>query len=320
MSYRYDPELAPAVDLIPTLDFSNPAAARALLQQISAQQPFTLPGSLDLTTRRIPANTGPDVTVQVVAPKDLTTPAPGILWFHGGGFVVGDADGELGVNALIAEALGAVVVSVDYRLAPEHPYPAAVDDGYAALTWLTESANDLGIDKTRIAVGGMSAGGCLAAAVALLSRDRGGPNICFQALDVPVIDNELQTPSMQEFTHTPNWTWENAKLSWEAYLGPSRKGPVPSYAAPARERDLTGLPPAFISACEFDPLRDEAIDYAQRLVQAGVSVELHLYPGTFHGSAAAITGAQVSQRMQNDLVAALGRAFSATAASIDAQE
>ncbi|MFD6455586.1 alpha/beta hydrolase [Nocardia sp. NPDC060220] len=244
-------------------------------------------------------------------PQNIEKPMPALLWFHGGGFVVGDAEGELRDLVQISQVLGVVVVSVDYRLAPEHPYPAAVEDGYAALRWICEDPVDLNIDPARVAVGGLSAGGCLAAAMTLMSRDLSGPPICFQVLDSPVIDDRLQTPSMREFTDTPNWSRTNAEISWNAYLGSDRNGGAPPFAAPAREPDLRGLPPAYVTACEFDPLRDEAIEYAQRLVQAGVPVELHMYPGTFHGSAAAVAEARVSRLMQEDLRIALRRAFDA---------
>ncbi|MGH8883515.1 MAG: alpha/beta hydrolase fold domain-containing protein, partial [Stackebrandtia sp.] len=168
--------------------------------------------------------------------------------------------------------------------------------------WVAEHAHDLGIDTSRIAVGGTSAGACLATAVTLYSRDHHGPPVSFQALDIPVVDNELTTPSMRAFTDTPLWTLHNAKLSWQAYLGPDRGAAIAAYAAPARATDLAGLPPAYISVCEFDPLRDEGIDYARRLVDAGVPTELHLYPGTFHGSAHALAHTDISARMLSELV------------------
>lgn len=311
MTYRYDPELAAAAGLMPRLDFGKPDDARRLLRQISEPLRSTVPSGVELSTRRIPADSGHEVTVKTLKPQNIEKPMPALLWFHGGGFVVGDAEGELRDLIQISQILGVVVISVDYRLAPEHPYPAAVEDGYAALRWICENPVDLSIDPARVAVGGLSAGGCLAAAMTLMSRDLSGPPICFQVLDSPVIDDRLQTPSMREFTDTPNWSRANAEISWNAYLGPDRNGVAPPFAAPAREPDLRGLPPAYVTACEFDPLRDEAIEYAQRLVQAGVPVELHLYPGTFHGSAAAVAEARISRLMQENLRTSLRRAFDA---------
>jgi acetyl esterase/lipase len=236
---------------------------------------------------------------------------------HGGGFVLGDADSDKDLPALLSAETGAVVVSVDYRLAPENPYPAPIEDCYAALVWVAGNAAELEIDPDHIGIGGVSAGGGLAAGVALLARDRGGPALCFQLLDIPEIDDRLQTSSMQQFVDTPLWNLPNAIESWRHYLGPQvAGGEVSPYAAPARAADLRGLPPAFISACEFDPLRDEGIAYAQQLVQHGVATELHLYPGTFHGSGGLVPTAQVSRRMRSDLIDATRRGLTARTARL----
>jgi acetyl esterase len=210
----------------------------------------------------------------------------------------------------LANDLGAVVVSVEYRLAPENPYPAAIEDCDAALCWVHEQASELGVDPTRVAVVGSSAGGGLAAGLNLLARDRGGPPICFQFLGIPEIDDRLDTPSMQQFVDTPMWTRASAEQSWRRYLGDLYGGDVPAYAAPARATDLSGLPPTYVSTMEYDPLRDEGIIYALRLLQAGVSVELHSFPGTFHGSAA-VTSAAVTQRQFAEMALALRRALDA---------
>ncbi len=227
---------------------------------------------------------------------------PAVLYIHGGGFFVGSIDSEHMGSAALARELGVVVVSVEYRLAPEHPYPAGLEDCYAALVWLHEHADELGVDRDRVAISGSSAGGGLAAGLALLARDRGGPALCFQYLGVPEIDDRLETASMRRFTDTPMWTRGAAVKSWEWYLGDAHgSDDVPHYAAPARAEDLTGLPPAYISTMEYDPLRDEGIVYALRLLEAGVSVELHSFPGTFHGSGivttAAVTRREAAERM-----------------------
>jgi acetyl esterase/lipase len=193
-------------------------------------------------------------------------------------------------------------------LAPEHPFPAGLEDCYVALVWLHENAKELGVDTTRVAVNGGSAGGGLAAGLALLARDRGGPAICFQYLGIPELDDRLDTPSMQRFTDTPMWARPSAEVSWKWYLGENHDGEVSSYAAPARAVDLSGLPPAYVSTQEFDPLRDEGIIYALRLLQAGVSVELHSFPGTFHGSGI-VTTAAVTRREQAEKFAVLRRAL-----------
>jgi acetyl esterase/lipase len=228
---------------------------------------------------------------------------------HGGGFVIGSVQAEHAGAALTAIDTGAVVVSVEYRLAPEHPYPAGLHDCYAALSFLHAEADPLGVDPARLALLGASAGGGLAAATALLARDLGGPPVCFQMLHIPELDDRLETPSMQKFVDSPLWNRPLAVKSWQFYLGElSGTGDVPIYASPARATDLAGLPPAYVSTAENDPLRDEGIAYASAMLQAGVSVELHQFPGTFHGSAL-VTGAAVSRRAAQEASVVLRRAL-----------
>ena len=192
-----------------------------------------------------------------------------------------------------------------YRRAPEHRFPAALDDAYAVLTWAAEHAAELGIDPGGSRSEATAAGAGLAAAVALRARDQQGPPIRFQLLNQPALDDRQQTWSARNFTDTPWMTRDKIAASWRHYLG---SAPATPYAAPARAADLSGLPPAYIATAEFDPNRDEDIGYALRLLQAGVSVELHQWPGTFHGSQA-ILSAEVSQRQIAELAAALRRAL-----------
>jgi acetyl esterase len=218
---------------------------------------------------------------------------------------MGDLDTEHPWAARVADGSGALVVTVGYRRAPEHRFPAALDDAYAVLCWTAEHAAELGIDPGLIAVGGHSAGGGLAAAVALRARDQHGPPIRFQLLNQPELDDRQDTWSARHFTDTPWMTRDKLAATWRHYLGSQAGSP---YAAPARAADLSGLPPAYIATAEFDPLRDEGITYALRLLQAGVPVELHQWPGTFHGSQA-ILSAEVSRRQIAELAAALHRAL-----------
>lgn len=223
------------------------------------------------------------------------------MWLHGGGFVMGDLDTEHPWATRIAAAAGVTVVSVGYRLAPENPFPAALDDAYAVLAWVHKTASELGVDPDRIAVGGHSAGGGLAAAVALRARDEQGPPICFQLLNQPGLDDRQETWSQRTFVDTPWMNRDKVTAAWRHYLTGRAATP---YAAPSRAADLRGLPPAYIATAELCPNRDEDIDYAIRLLQSGVSTELHQWPGTFHGSQA-ILSAEVSHRQIAELASAL---------------
>jgi acetyl esterase/lipase len=307
-----DPELAAFVEAMPVFDLNDPVAARAGFEAMLAEMARDLPQAalLDIDDRLVPGWEGePEVKVRVYRPKGAGAPVPGVLMIHGGGFIVGSVETEHIGAAMTAADLGVVVVSVDYRLAPEHAYPAAVHDCYAALRYLHSEAAALGVDPGRVAVMGASAGGGLAAGTALLARDQGGPDLCFQLLHIPELDDRLETPSMQAFVDTPVWNRPLAAQSWQAYLGElAGSSEVPVYAAPARATDLRGLPPAYVSTAENDPLRDEGIAYALALLRAGVSVELHQFPGTFHGSALVMTAA-VSRRAQQESALVLRRAL-----------
>lgn len=294
-----DPELHAIVALLPdTSDaFEDIGAARAMFDAWLPAGP--VPGEEEL---EIVDEVVDEVPLRIYRPRDRDGDLPGILYLHGGGFCIGSIDTEHAGAVALANAIGAVVVSVDYRLAPEHPYPAGLEDCYTGLTRL--AALD-GVDPARLAVHGQSAGGGLAAATALLARDRGGPALAFQSLGIPELDDRLETPSMRAFTDTPMWSRVQAIRSWEYYLGGQ---PADAYAAPARAEDLSGLPTAYVVTCELDPLRDEGIAYAQRLLAAGVSVELHNYAGAFHG-AMLVPTAKVVQRMQDELIDALRRAL-----------
>ncbi|MFB7717021.1 alpha/beta hydrolase [Nocardia sp. NPDC056100] len=308
MAHAFDPELEPWVDQLRPADYRDVPAARAQMSALfSARPPVAVPESVrirDLIARTEDAEV--DVPVRVYAPADRPGPFPALLYVHGGGFVLGDLEMVHAKMIRFAE-LGIVVVSVDYRLAPEHPFPAGLHDCFAALRWVVDRAGELAVDSTRIGVAGDSAGGAIAAGLALLARDRGGPGLSFQLLDFPATDDRLRTPSATAYDDTPNFDGPSLRVIWEHYLGVAPGGAdVSPYAAVARATDLSGLPPAYISTSQFDPVRDDGIDYAQRLAHAGVPVELHLYPGTFHGSGL-VAGAAVSVRAAADQLAALRR-------------
>jgi acetyl esterase/lipase len=297
---RVDRELEPFISMFPPAALDDPIAARKRLAELSARAPAPDVQGMQIDDRTVPAH--PDVPVRIYRPHGAQG---AIVWLHGGGFVMGGVDVEHPWVARIAQGSRAVVVSVGYRLAPEHRFPAALDDAYAAALWTAEHAAELGVDTQHIAVGGHAAGAGLAAAVALRARDQGRPAISFQLLNQPELDDRQETWSARHFTNTPFMTRDKVAASWRHYLG---SAPASPYAAPARANDLSGLPPAYIATAEFDPNRDEAIVYGQRLMQAGVPVELHQWRGTFHGSQAVLS-ADVSQRQIAELGAVLRHAL-----------
>jgi acetyl esterase/lipase len=248
-----------------------------------------------------------DVAVRVYRPHASTRPAPCVYYIHGGGMVAGSVDGDHAKAIGLARATGYVVVSVEYRLAPENPYPAALDDCYAGLVAIADRHRELGIDPDRIGLYGSSAGGCLAAAVALLARDRGGPAIAHQMLVSPMLDDRSSTPSAMTNTGFGAWSREANIQSWQAWLGGTDQ--VSPYAAPARASDVAGLPPTYVDVGDLDLLRDEAIDFARRLSWAGVPVELHVYPGGIHGGESLAPDAELSVRVLGYRLDALHRAL-----------
>jgi acetyl esterase/lipase len=228
-----------------------------------------------------------------------------VVYCHSGAFVLGNLDTDQLQCVEWARSAAVTVISVDYRLAPEHPYPAAIDDALAVLHWTADNAPNWGIDAKQLAVAGSSAGGALAAGLAQRAADGSAPPIRFQLLHQPVLDDGL-TPSKQEFSRTPGFDGPAAELMWRYYLAGEQP---PAGAVPARAADLTGLAPAFISCSELDPLRDEAVDHALRLMWAGVPAELHVVTGTCHGFDSLIPEWELSRQMFDLQGAALRRAL-----------
>ena len=284
----YNPTIEAQAKLFPHLDFSDASGSRATMNAIN--EAAAAGGAERLTDdrveeidRNIPGPDGaPEVPIRIYTPKDRKKAGPGFVYFHGGGFIFGDLESDRPACLMMAAEGGAVLVSVDYRLAPEHRFPAGVEDCYAALMWVAENAQALKVDPNQISIGGRSVGGNLAAAVALMTRDRGGPVVAFQMLWYPVLDDRCETTSMKNGAGLYIIDDQIVIDCWDQYLG-KECGNVSPYASPARADDLSDLPPAYVLTCEHDPLRDEGIIYALRLMAAGVSVELHNYPGTVHG-------------------------------------
>ncbi len=285
---RMDLELAETLRGFPdnAWNFDDLPGTRANFNQMVAAMRGILPPveGVSMEDHHVPGTEGaPKVLVRVYTPDNRPAVLPGMVWIHGGGYIVGSIDQDDLRMQHVARTVGCVVASVEYRLAPEHPYPAPLDDCYAGLAWFHRNAHKLGVDPKRIAVGGASAGGGLAAGLALLARDRGEIPVCFQLLVYPMIDDRNVSEASHAITDGRVWNREKNLFGWKAYLGREGGGPeVPSYAAAYRAGDLRGLPPAYIPVGDLDMFLDENIEYAQRLLQAGVPTELHVYPGGYH--------------------------------------
>lgn len=301
----YDPELAAVLAAVPpditaALRFEDLAASRALMPKLFPEitnEMLRRDGAIDVEDRQVPGPAeAPDISVLILRPAGRPGVVPAIYYIHGGGMV--DGHNRVGILELADYVVefGVAVVSVEYRLAPEHPHPAPIEDCYAGLVWTAEHAGELGIDPSRLMVWGASAGGGLAAALALLARDRGGPALSHQILLAPMLDDREITQSSREYDGEGVWDCNANRFGWTSLLGDARGGPdVPHYAAPARAEDLSGLPPAYIEVGSAETFRDEVIDYAARLVRTGVSVELHLWAGGFHGFEVMAPQAALSQ-------------------------
>ncbi|MFC9930599.1 alpha/beta hydrolase [Streptomyces sp. NPDC127190] len=263
------------------------AARRATGPELLALVDVTLDGAFTARDRTVPGPPGaPDVSLLLCRPAAgaPAAPLPVLYHVHGGGMMLGTNRAGVEVPLAWARELGAVVVSVEYRLAPEHPHPAPVEDVYAGLVWTARHAREIGGDPDRIVVVGASAGGGLAAAAALLARDRNGPRLLGQLLMGPMLDDRNDTVSSRQMAGRGVWDRTANETGWTALLGESRGGPdVSPYAAPARATDLSGLPPAYLDVGSAETFRDEVVAYASRLWQCGGAAELHVWPGGFHG-------------------------------------
>jgi acetyl esterase len=313
VTYLPDPELAALQHVLPRADLSDLAGTRELERRfLGAAKPYEAARHLVFTDAVAPGNAGnPDVRVRIVRPAEPAGPLPGLLYLRSSGFVLGTLASVENAARRLVEQVDVAVIAVDYRTAPEHPYPAALEDSYAALQWAAgNAAVRCGINPDRLAVLGDSAGGGLAIALSMITRERPGPGLTAQFLDAPTVDDRCDTPSMKEFTDTPMWRGPDTPIIWQHYLGAIRRGSddVPIHAAPARAsvNDLAGLPPTWIATYQLDPTRDESLALADRLIHAGVPTELHHYAGAFHLTHA-FPGTSIGTRILTDKYAAIRR-------------
>ena len=313
MRSRIDPESMQGLDAMLALTgpggvgaIPDLTARRAKLVEMRVlaqvqQEPF--PGEIEnrtILSEQIP--------IRIYRGQTTAAGAPGLLFIHGGGMILGDLDHDDAVARKLTLELGAVTVSVDYRLAPEFPFPAGLEDCYATLRWMADSAADLGFDPQRLVIYGGSAGGALALATTLLARDRGFSGIRFVMAPYPMLDYRNETPSSYEVIDVGVWDRALNIEAWQHYLGPNPVDVSP-YASLALAKDLSNLPPLFIDTGDIDLFRDEIITFVQRLMQAGVVVEFHLYPGSFHASEIIVPQAQLSEMIWETRLRAFERAL-----------
>jgi acetyl esterase/lipase len=289
---------------LPPVSRMTPAQARASVRERSAALPREEVASV--RDHRVPV-AGDTIRVRVFTPR-ATAPLPALVYFHGGGWVTGDVETHEGICRTLANAAGCVVASVDYRCAPEFTYPTAPEDAYAAMRWVVEQAFALGVDARRLAVCGDSAGGNLAAAVALMARDRGGPPLALQVLVYPVTDCDFERPSYKENAEGYLLTTESMRFYWDQYV-PDVADRMQPYVSPMRAPSVAGLAPALVITAQYDPLRDEGEAYARRLAEAGIPVTQSRYPGMIHAFFRFTNSIDAARAAVAEVVAALQKAW-----------
>ena len=291
-AYRAEePELAPM----------SPEILRRIRAEVDAEvaalEDLSRGGRFIVSQPSVPGLAGaPEIPLLICTPAGAPASRPVLYYLHGGGFFCNDH--RIGIDHVLepAERSQATLVSVGYRLAPEHPYPAQIDDAYAGLLWVADHADELGIDPERIVVTGNSAGGGLSAALALTVRDKGGPRLLGQLLMCPMLDDRNDSVSAMQMDGVEFWNRSYNLFGWRSLLGDVQGGPdVPQYAAPARATDLTGLPPAFLDVGSAECLRDEIVAYASRIWRAGGRAELHVWPGGLHAFDRQVPEARISK-------------------------
>jgi len=309
---RVEPGTVANLDRLPRWDLRSIETIRTSYAEVAAA-PVPRDPRVQRSDVVIPGSEGrPVVRARVYRPVGAAGALPCLIWFHGGAYIMGTLDeNDDRLDRMVIE-LGCAVISVDWRLAPEHPYPAGLDDAETVWRRVAEDPTAFGVDPNRVVVGGASAGAGLAAALCLRLRDIGVPQPALQLLVYPMLDDRELTASINAIEDPGHWgLWHLAanQLVWEAYLGPLAGGDVPPSAAPARAVDLTGLAPAFLGVGDVDAFLDENLDYAARLSRAGVPTELHVYPGVIHGGFGARPSTPRTAQFLRDVYGALASAF-----------
>lgn len=287
------------------LPIANLDDLESIRKQTNSQQ-FKIPDNIKITNQYIPGPMyHPNLRVRVYQPKQFKPPLPAILYIHGGGFIFGTPEMQDQLCCLYVKEINCIVFSVDYRLAPEHPFPAAIEDCYSTLLWMSKNATKLGINPTKITLLGHSAGGGLATAVSLMARDRNGPSICFLMPLYPMLDDRNITLSSKQIKDNKVWNGDFNKKAWSMYLKGINKNAISYYAAPARADNYNGLPPTYTFIGDLDPFRDETINFVMHLSQSGVPTEFHLYPGCFHAFERIVPDAMISKQATNAYIEVL---------------
>jgi acetyl esterase/lipase len=307
-----DPELRPLLEAMPTITHSRETLQAA---RHGWPQPPIDKSKVEFQRRFVAGSAAaPDISLSIYLPQDAPRPLPCIYHMHGGGYIAGSAADLEWVHYRLARGLCTAIISVDYRLAPETIFPGAIEDCYAGLRWVFEHCTELSLDPARIGLMGQSAGGGLAAALALLVRDRAEHRLSFQHLIYPMLDDRTGSgrdpnPVAGEFI----WHAPNNRFAWGCLLGKEPGGPdVSPYAAAARATNLSCLPKTFLATGALDLFIDESVEYAHRLMRAGVATELHVYPGAYHGFDALVADAAVARQARRDSFEALQRALRLT--------
>ncbi|WP_274308505.1 alpha/beta hydrolase [Solibacillus daqui] len=306
MKSRVNPEFLPGLESFQNFEFKVEDLSVIREGMVQLKPSLTSTETVTILDKIITGIDDNEIRIRIYKPANQDTDLPALLWIHGGGYILGSIEDNDHLCVQVVETSNCVVVSVDYRLAPEHPYPAPLEDCYSALTWIADHVKELQVDANRIGVAGASAGGGLTAGLTLLARDRAYPSICFQMPLYPMINDGNDTPSANEIKEGMIWNQKTNDFGWTCYLGELYGNDnIPIYAAPSRAEDYSNLPYTYTCVGQLDPFRDETIAYVTKLAQAGVDVEFHLYPGAYHGFEVLNPQSELAQQVVQEYINAI---------------